>query len=147
MKDYGNTIYAYSIKILSETINALREAKKSTKSLEEICKSHNLPMVFVEKTMDRLSVLYESDIISDPLSFDRLIADGYIRRQSISKIYDDYKSVKEFSKITMLDFLKLKTSIASKILFLKLMLENNITFTDTDEAKIREILLIFETIK
>ena len=104
-------------------------------------------MVFVEKTMDRLSVLYESDIISDPLSFDRLISDGYIRKQSISKIYDDYKSVKEFNKLTMLDFLKLETSTAAKILFLKLMLEHNLTFTDADEPKIRETLLIIETIK
>lgn len=140
MKNHDSKFYTYAINQLLQLVYALRKAKKEPeRTIEDIAREFNIPSSLAVDILKYMEPHYQTDkVYSDELSFQSLIGENKVRTQSISKINNGrtletaFYSVKDFSSITSQEFFGLHISINAKLLFLSLMADNKIPFSDND---------------
>ena len=147
MQNYDNKFYTYVINELLQLVYALRKAKKNPNTrLEDILKEFNIPTQFAKAVFKNSEAEFTQSPYSDDLSFESLIGSGFMRMQSVSNIIDNYKSVRDFTSISVNNFYGLDVSPKIKVKFLDLMLDNDVTFIDGNISTVKEAKNIIQSL-
>lgn len=139
MKKYSPIVYSIAIpklNCITNTIRALKKGEPWGKDIFEKYGSNESDVIFF---LDWIKEKH-NDVISNPTTFNALIANKELTRKSLGKVYREYSSLDDLSNFTLKDFTELPFAMNSRRRILDCMIKHNVPLKDKTVAEMDEFL-------